>query len=52
MGEQVRELRLDDKEYALLIGSLESDKIGKWGDERHERLIKLIAKVKRARVSK
>jgi hypothetical protein len=48
----VRELRLDDKEYVLLIGSLESDSIGKWGDDRHVRLIKLIAKVKRARASK
>lgn len=48
----MRELRLNDEEYALLIGSLESDKVGKWGDERHERLIKLIAKVKRVRASK
>ena len=48
----MRELRLNDEEYALLIGSLESDKVGKWGDDRHVRLIKLIAKVKRARASK
>lgn len=45
----IRELYLDEEEYALLIHSLEADKVGKWGDERHERLIKLIARVKRAK---
>ena len=45
-------LRLTEEEYALLVHSLEADKVGKWGDERHERLIKLIAKVKRVKAGK
>jgi hypothetical protein len=48
----VRELLLEDKELDLVLSSLEADSIGKWGDDRHVRLTKLIAKVKRARASK
>lgn len=48
----MRELRLEDKELDLVLSSLKADGIGKWGDDRHKRLIALIAKLERARVSK
>lgn len=40
-------LKLTEQEFALVMSALEGDKIGKWGDDRHERLIKLIKKLKR-----
>jgi hypothetical protein len=48
----VRELRVEDTELDLIIHGLKADRVGKWGDDRHKRLIALIAKLERARVSK
>ena len=48
----MRDLRLEDKELDLIIHGLKADRVGKWGDDRHNRLIALIAKLERAEVSK
>jgi hypothetical protein len=40
-------MKFTDKEMALILSALECDTVGKWGDERHEALLKLIRKIKR-----
>ena len=40
-------MTLNTADLDLILSALEGDKIGKWGDERHQRLEKLIPKVKR-----
>jgi hypothetical protein len=42
------ELRLNERELYDLLGAIESDSIGKWGDDRSLRLDKLESKLKRA----
>lgn len=42
-------MTLNKADLDLILSALENDRIGKWGDERHQRLEKLIPKVKRER---
>jgi DNA-binding ferritin-like protein (Dps family) len=44
-------MNLTDKDLSLILDALESDKKGKWGDERHEKLNKLIKKLQKAGVN-
>lgn len=44
-------LFLTYEEKALLLSVLEGDTQGTWGDERSERIKRLISKVKREKVS-
>jgi hypothetical protein len=43
-------MSFNEREIALILSTLESDKLGKWGDERSENIAKLIRKIKRERV--
>jgi hypothetical protein len=40
-------LRLSERELRDLLSAVESDKVGKWGDDRSLRLDKLESKLKR-----
>jgi hypothetical protein len=40
-------LRLSERELYDLLGAVESDSVGKWGDDRSLRLDKLESKLKR-----
>lgn len=47
-GESVK---LSSEEMRLILSALECDSVGKWGDERHLAIERLIKKIKRGRVS-
>lgn len=40
-------LRLSESELRLIISALSNDRVGNWGDERHEAIERLIRKIKR-----
>lgn len=42
-------LKLDEKELALIITSLEADRLGTWGGTRGEDIKKLLRKIKRGK---
>lgn len=47
LGEEEKEMTFTDKDMALILSALEGDTIGKWGDDRAERIARLIKKIKR-----
>ena len=48
----VRIMNFNTVEIQTILSALESDTLGKWGDGRQEKIDKLVAKLKRERVSK
>lgn len=44
-------MKLSGEEWRLVLSALECDKVGKWGDERHIALEKLIKKIKRGKIT-
>ena len=42
-------MKLSSEEMSLILSALEFDKVGKWGDDRHLAIEKLIEKIKRER---
>jgi hypothetical protein len=40
-------VKLSSEEIRLILSALEFDRVGKWGDERHLAIEKLIKKIKR-----